>query len=267
MPKLIDLKYASHDSTFFTFFNHAKSAVREFIVSKSPKLRFNAKDEGEIARGFSYAFFPELKDLVQNGRQLTFDDVRRSLSQRGIDDIAFQNRILMMLIQNKVCLQFGLYPIFNALFAEFKLIAKESQLIETLEVNHAEEICYSFKNSFYELDEGSQINLEKPAIELSFEIKITPEKVELISYQLKQLFDSPNVREAYAAVQAEQQNILMQWITYIKYLLGFASELIVEEQKDHHFDWASCSQSAASFFKNVDDVNHPEPALSPPVCS
>lgn len=95
----INLNYATKESPFFSKLNIIKQAV----VEKSEVAPFNNEDEFEIGRGNAYAVLSELE-----GQKITIQSFRDALNNNGITDQAFQNKILNMLIQHRVGIQYRL---------------------------------------------------------------------------------------------------------------------------------------------------------------
>lgn len=63
-------------------------------------------------------------------------------------------------------------------------------------------------------------------------INLSPEKVTIKDFDISKVNDSDSTNQAFHALQGEQKNIIMKLLTFIKYTLGFDSELRIEEKQE-----------------------------------
>lgn len=225
-PRL-NLKYASNKSLFFSLIDSMRSEISEY-KNETDKIKFTTKDETEIGRLDGYAFFPELKEQVEQLRDITTEDFRKSLASRGITDTKFQNKILCMTLQTHCGL---LVPMNSILQSKMDIKKLKCEMKDvSLEVN--DHGCITFVYNFLV---SNYNEIDKPGMEANVKI----DSVVIKDFSLIKLYDTPEISEFYNAMKANQQNILMQLITFIRHVFGFNSELRLEEkQKDNEF-WST----------------------------
>lgn len=238
MTKL-NLEYATNGLRFFTQIQSANSIIRESKQNGSIST-FNAEDENEIGRSSSYAAFPELR--VKNTK-ITLDVFRRCLEDRGIKDAAFQNKILHMTLQSRACIHYAMNKIVDSLLylENENPIWMSPYLPEykiELQVINNNSVDFIFKGIWQTLATDSQTGETVDAVETCVKINISRDVVAITSFELTKLSDMPNVTKAFERLEANQQNILMKLITFIRHILGYNSELRLEEQEENDPSWA-----------------------------
>ncbi|MBI2785168.1 MAG: hypothetical protein HYX60_02200 [Legionella longbeachae] len=170
---------------------------------------FDQKDDDEIARAGSYAIFPELEQ---------------------------QDKILHMLLQHRAGIQFRLGALIQHNFPSPK---DNKQKYLNVDPVYKLEIKVIGKNSV-DLSYTAKIIEKNPwdsedsseAFNVTVNINITPDKVLIKDFNLTKVIDNENTNTAFELIQSQQQNILMQLLTYIKHALGFDSELRIDTQEE-----------------------------------
>ncbi|MCW8407522.1 hypothetical protein OQJ13_00860 [Legionella sp. PATHC035] len=238
MTKL-NLEYATNGLGFFTQIQRASSIIRESKQNDSIST-FNAEDEKEIGRSSSYAVFPELRS---KNTKITLDGFRRCLADRGINDAAFQNKILHMTLQSRLSLHFAMNKIVDTLLYlqnEYPIWMSPDvpeHKIE-LEVVNDNSVDFIFKGIWQTHVTDSPTGETVNAVEALIKINISREVVAITSFELTKLSDMPNVTKAFERLEENQQNIIMKLITFIRHALGYNSELRLEEQEENDRSWA-----------------------------
>ncbi|MGC1181976.1 hypothetical protein [Legionella sp.] len=235
----LNLKHAKRNLGFFSNITKMNKKVKEFKLLNS-LVKFTQVDEGEISRGSSYAMFPELIDDVNKGGKVTIKSFRQALDERDIDDLDFQNKVLYMVLQTKIGLQFGLGAIlidwFNS--QDNKFAINQDQSKASLEVTSNEKVTFIFK---FILDDIT-IDPRKPAISALIYIDITPQKVAITDFNITQISDTPNASDAYQFLKDNQQNILEKILekilSYFKQLFDLNNGLELEKDNDENFSWS-----------------------------
>lgn len=237
MTKKINLKYSNAQPGFFSAAKQMSNIINQ--SKKDPSIStFNERDDFEIGRGASYAVFPELKEQVSQGKKITVTDFRRSLSERGVTDEAFQNKILNFTLQNKSGIQFAFGKIVDKLMLENDfLLTMNPNFKLNLKVESDQSVSMQFI-AFWKDPTNAP---EEPAIGLDVKVKITPDQIFIDRFDLQRFSDNPVAKDAMDFLQANQQNILMQLITYIKRVLGFDSELRLEQKGSNDENWVASS--------------------------
>ncbi|WP_392537155.1 hypothetical protein [Legionella sp. 227] len=236
MAKL-NLEYATNGLGFFSQIQRANSVIR---ATKKNDLTFNAEDEKEIGRNTSYAAFPELRD---RNTKITLDSFRGCLNDRGITDAAFQNKILHMTLQSRIGIHFAMNKIVESLLnleADYPVWMcpdLPEYKIELVVVNN-NSVDFIFKSIWKTLAPDDPTGETVNAVEACIKINISREVVAITSFELTKLSDMPNVTKAFELLEANQQNILMKLITFIRHVLGYNSELRLEEQQENDRSWA-----------------------------
>ena len=230
----LNLKYATDGLGLFS-----KIAKINTIISNYKKTHsiseFTAADDVEIGRGRSYAFFPELAEFVAQGGQITVDRFRQCLTNRGINDVAFQNKILTLTLQNKSGIQFGMGRIIDGLFLENGfLLAQNPDYQIDMDVTHDDRVSLVYTGVW----EDPTTEPRTPAIKACVKINISPDMVAISAFDLTKLSDNPVATAAYHLIEENQQNIIMKIITFIMHVFGFNSELRLEEKQEGDLSWA-----------------------------
>jgi hypothetical protein len=231
MPSQVKLQYSKENLGFFNLINQVHKTVEEYKKSK-PVSTYN-EDNTEIGRSDGYAVFPELLENFRQGHSVTLESFRKSLSDRGVVDIDFQNKILNLVLQNKSGLQFALGRIMNQILLNknFLLIMNADYKLE-IEVEDEDSINLIFKGVW----EDPNTDPRTPAIEACVKVNMTPGIVAIDDFKLTKLSDSAN--DAFKYLEANQKNILMQLFIFIKNILGFNSELRLEEKQKEDPSWS-----------------------------
>ncbi len=230
----VNLKYASQGLGFFNNLGTIHTGIVQ-MKQKGSIANFTEVDEKEIGRGLSYALFPELKEHFNNGGVITIDLFKKLLSDRGVTYEAFQNKILSMVLQKKVGLQFRIGELINSLFLsnEFLLMVDHGYQLE-LVVNSSNNVSLHYKTSCYDYSSGEKV---VGVLSVNTKVQITPELVTVSEFDVEQLIDTEESNKAVKFLEENQQNILQKLVTYIKRVFGYDSELRFEETKNDDNSW------------------------------
>lgn len=240
MPhRQLDLIYAKSDSLFFA--NMAK--MRSDITAKKKQketFAFTEKDEEEIGRGQRYAVFDALKK--NKLLRISTAGIRACLNDKNVTQIAFQNKILNMILQTKLGLAFPFTAaIHQLLLAENKglnIVINQNKTGMELKVEDTQHVTLIVKlvcTDMFDTDRPEDI------FEASIKINISLETVELGNCHLTQLSDSHIATILYHHLEENQQNFLMKLITFIMRLLGFNDELVLEKTDPAEGTWEPVS--------------------------
>ena len=230
----VNLIYATDGLGFFTKVNMIRGIIDKY-KKDSAIAKFTEADEFEISRGASYAVFPELLTGVKEGHSVNLNAFRKSLTDRQITDIAFQNKILNLTLQNKSGVQYAMGKIVDGLFIDNELLIMMNHNYKLeLEVDSNNSVNLIFKGVWEDVKEEPR----QPAFEATVKINITPEKATITNFDLTKLSDTPETSTAYDLLIENQQNILMKLITFIKQILGFNSEFTLEKKDENDANWA-----------------------------
>lgn len=187
---------------------------------------FGTKDEKEIGRAGPYAVFSELKELVdQQKKRLTVQDLRASLSQRGVSDPIFQNKILSLILQNRAGIQFGLGLAFATLFTESTHpYCLNSNYDISIEVKNSQQVKLVYTANWQNITKQSR------ATELGarVEIDITPNRVAIDQCIIAQISDSPEAKAAFDYLNANQVNIIHKIILFLMNYFQINSDIEIE---------------------------------------
>ncbi len=234
MANKLNLIYAKSNSTFFSNITDLRS-----IISSGKKeektYTFTVKDETEIGRGRSYAFFDELE---QEGITISTNSIRLGLSSRGITDTAFQNKILIMILQSKMGVQFPIGPALpkylQTMQNQYTILLNRNWNIK-LDVDSSDTVSLAMNFVYDLIDEHTADRT--PMVEACIKINITLGDVVIDDFSLTMLSESPVATEIYNHLEENQQNILMKIITFILHALGFNDELILEKSEPEERGW------------------------------
>ncbi|HHF7382627.1 TPA: hypothetical protein ACPSKF_003158, partial [Legionella anisa] len=225
------------------FFNQISQV--NAIISQSKKKnslsQFTAADDVEICRGMSYAAFPELVELVNEGGQITVDGFRSCLKNRGIDDLAFQNKILNMTLQTREGVQYAAGRIIDTLLLDnqcYMWMLRDFPYFKIeLEVDDNNSINLIFNGTWEAFVTEDPTGPRENAVKACVKINISREMVAITSFELTQLSDNPSATRAFELLEANQQNILMKLITFIQHAFGYNCEFRLEEQQEDDQSW------------------------------
>lgn len=234
--KSFNLVYSTQSNNSFNFFQNLKKMNEVVLGFKVDHVinDFGAADEKEIGRGESYAVFPELIEMVQNEQIITLETFRNSLSTRGVTDTTFQNKILSLVLQNKAGLQYALGNVLNGLLLENQhnfLMKPNYNLI--LEVHDKNNIKMKFTGNWHNLNTYSDV----PDLSANISVDITPNKVTIESFQVTQLSDTPETRNAFAFLEANQVNLLEKIFIFLKNLFGLNADIEIENVSRDNVPW------------------------------
>ena len=222
----IDLKYSKSPTLFSDI-----SKVRKTIDAESTSSNiheFTKAHENEIGRGLSYAVFPELQKGVEKGKSVTIESFRQALSARGVTDSNFQDKILSMLLQNKGGIQFPLGNIVNNLFMtnNHDLLFSNNYKL-SLQVHSKDKVTLILKSTC-----DDYMHNNEQVINVNIAIDISPAKVVIKNFEMEQISESQEAKDAFKFLEDHQQNILEKIVTYLKRFFGFDQELILEKTKE-----------------------------------
>jgi hypothetical protein len=222
----VNLKYTSYSK----FFSNVKALRQEININKSrkPVSKFSEKDEIEIGRGASYALFPELLDDISKDRQVTVKSFKQALSDRGVTDIDYQNKILFLILQNKAGIQYYMGDLVNSLLLENQYQLLMSNYDLELKVNSSNEVTLIFKAIWNDITQDPRV----PAIEANIEVSITPGNAKIANFNLTKIGDTEQANNGFKFLQDNQQNILGKLITYIMDVFGFDTGRTLESKED-----------------------------------
>lgn len=156
----LDLIYARSQFTFFSQISDLRATIKQRKNEILPV--FTQQDENEISRGLSYAIFDELKQKVVG---ISTESVRNSLNNRDISHLAFQNKILSMLLQHRIGLHFHLGTILLNLLSntddQLILFMPNNNSVITLEIDDRDNVTLIIKLVYAAMINNSQ----EPVIE------------------------------------------------------------------------------------------------------
>lgn len=222
----INLIYSNNNLGFFSSLASIRTSINDY-KQEPGFLRFTKKNEREIGRFNTYAFLPELNQLVQQGQNITTQSVRDVLHNRGLTDNQLQSKILVMLLQNKVGIQFVLGTVLANLFLSngFPIFMHPDYHLD-MKVNSSKDVTVTFNSTWL-----NQANLSsEKAFDVSIKFNISIDRVLLTDFSLNRLSDSAQLIKAEAIFSDHQQSFLMKIVNYIRHFLGFNSELLLEQQ-------------------------------------
>ncbi|KTD62830.1 hypothetical protein [Legionella shakespearei] len=224
----LNLKYTGY-SKFFTNIAKIRNEIKAVRGSANMSV-FTEADAREIGRGKSYAVFPELIKDVDEGRTITIESFKTALTDRGITNTEFQNKILYLVLQNRAGIHYPLGNIVNSLLLEngHQLLMNRNYNV-ALKVNSSNEITLVFKGVWEDFTQDPRV----PAIEADVEVKITPEKAEIINFHLTKIADTEQANNGFQFLQENHQNILSKLITYLRDMLGFDTGRTLESKEDY----------------------------------
>jgi hypothetical protein len=222
MSKSINLIYSKNSLGFFSNISKAKSQAEAFY--KEPNcFEFNEKDHDEINRGDSYAFFDDLKALVQTDQELSIDNFKESLKQQGITDENFQNRVLWLILQSKIGIHFSIPRIVDQLFLnkDYYLYLKNPKV--SLDINHKDELILNFSGTLTNPDNHESLS------SFNSRLVITPEMVTISDFSFIKISDSKIAEDFFQFLEDNQHHFLQRLWLWIKRFFGFNAELRLEE--------------------------------------
>ena len=230
--KSLDLRYAKNNrsnAAFFTGITDTKSRISNFKTEKT-SATFTQDDENEISRDGSYAIMDELKSTLARNEQISIQAFRNALANQGVNDHAFQNKILCMILQNRIGIQYILGGAVTGLLIDNGFILQQSEDFQlSLEVNSENKVTLVFQRQW--------LVGEQPAISVDLSVSITPEKVEIKKFEVTQMSNEPSARDAYQFLKNNQQNILQKLISIIKQYFG-SSNFRLEEDDKNQTTWS-----------------------------
>jgi hypothetical protein len=219
----IDLIYGNKSSDLFNTINQAISILNNH--SKPLHHNFNEKDEREIGRYDSYAYFDELKE-----KKITTQLFKQSLQSRGIVDEVFQHRILDLILQNRKGIQFGLGTTTLALGHENNFVCSLNPETEIkLNVISPEKIELECK--FQLMD--PLLSPTQPALDVDIRFLITPTSVHISTFKFDKISNTENTNNFFEYLQNNQENFFWRFIILIQKLLGMNVGIQIEQTKEN----------------------------------
>ena len=231
----VNLIYSRYDLGFYPVVAEMKRLVQE--AKKNPNIaQFTPQDDNEIGRGTSYAMFPELHASVTAGHHVSIEAFRACLNQRGVHDPAFQNKILNLILQSKSGIHYGLGALVIGLCHQHDLpVAGRPGYTATLDVLDNKSVDLVYKQELY-LPSADSIGQE---VSVEVRVNISEHAAAIRSFNVENLSDVSH--PVYDFFMANQQHVFFQLITFIKNLLGFNSELRLEEKCRDDHSWVLVS--------------------------
>ena len=234
----LNLIYSSKTSKPSDFFYQIKQINNIVLKFKKDEISndFSPDDEKELGRGTTYAVFPELTKQTKQNRSITIDDFRNSLGLRGVSDPALQNKILSLILQSKLGIQFGLGGVLNSLFVdneEQKFLASNYALSFEVRNNQRVKLIYSTV-----IRDITKKNLDTD-FTAKIEIDITPNRVAIDKFIITQLSETPNSNSAFKNLEANQVNILMKIILFLMNYFKMNSDIEIENVYYDKTPWDS----------------------------
>ena len=201
MPKLAELK----------LFEDLSNSI------KTPIVTDEVKDKFEINRGKAYAFFPE---LIDSATEISITNFKELLKAKGISDNDFQEKILTMILQNRVGIHFGIMKYISVCFLpengdipEYSL--PQDKISMNLEVIDSEKIEFHI-NSKVTLTSDDNTEIANINILLT----ITPDDVLVNHFKVETLNKSQEAQEVYELLKLQEDGLLQRIINWFKRLLG-----------------------------------------------
>lgn len=189
------------------------------------------KDIREISRGDTYALFDE---LCGDDKTVTIESFREALSQRGVNDKDFQDKILFLLLQHRGGIQYKLGKLVSDILMEnhnIMLGVKDNYGLN-LEVNSPTEVSLTITTILQEKDPWHS-SKQTPTIETAVKVNITSDMVVVKNFEVTKLGKSDTASQAFKALEDNQSNILKKFITLIRHAFGLDSELRIADSKDY----------------------------------
>jgi hypothetical protein len=144
---------------------------------------------------------------------------------------SFQNKILIMILQHRAGIQYRLGSnIMNVFSNRGGLFTLDEHYDLQVNVINQNSIDLTYKAIVNEKDQWT--GTPSKAFTATVTVNISPEKVTIADFNISKDLNSEATNQAFMAVKSEQQNIIMQLLTYIKHALGFDSELRLEETNE-----------------------------------
>ncbi len=222
MSKSINLIYSKNNLGFFSNISIVKSKVEPFY--KNPKnFEFDDRDHREISRGESYAFWDDLKVLVQNDQEISIDNFKESLKQQGITDENFQNRVLWLILQSKIGIHWCIPGLVVNLFKDKDYSLSIKHPMVSLNINHKDELLLNFSGTLTNLDNNESLSSFNSCF------VITPEMVAISDFSFTKISDSPIANDFFQFLEDNQHHFLQRLWLWIKRFFGFNTELRLEE--------------------------------------
>lgn len=223
MSKTLNLIYSSTYSPAIPesigFFSKIKLAKGLILEGKKTINDFSAADEVEIGRGNGYAVFPELVD-----KNITLDAIRNQLSNRGVTNETFQNKLLIFILQSKLGIAFALSNIVLGLLSENDGSYGVGKVDLSFEVQNEHHVKIIFNHNLMGYPEN---NL---SFQCHYEISIRPEQVVLNALQITLLSEKDSDKNTFAFLQANQASIWEKIIIFFKTLFNMNSDIVLEEK-------------------------------------
>lgn len=222
----VNLIYSNASLSFFNTLNTVKEVLRE---RKNHPAQLTVKDESEISRGDSYAFFDELK-----GKEITTELFRQSLKNRGITDSDFQHRIFNLILQNRDGIQFGLARVLEHLVFEngFKIFhaqnTKNDIQLNVIDEHHVELI---YKSKYEDVSDSDE---RQPAFDTEIRSLISPDRVDITTFEFTKTSNTPETERFFNFLNEHQANFLMKFIIKIKQWLGMDVGIRLEDAQKTH---------------------------------
>jgi len=244
---MLNLKNSNSSFYFFEYVDIIANQIQAIKDEAKSKLvdgvySVGDQEKTEIGRGMSYAVFPELEEIVKNQEKITIESFRESLVTRGITDNSFQNKLIFMMIQQKGALHFFLGGILNFLIDKYNEINNHDNAFcydkhkIQIEVIDKDRVNFYYKQIIMKVDNVS--SERTPAFRLETDVTISLNKTVINKFNIYKISDRREVDNIYNYLYANQQNILMRIINFIKELFGFGMELIVEETLSNDLLWS-----------------------------
>jgi|LauGreDrversion4_2_1035121.scaffolds.fasta_scaffold38481_5 hypothetical protein len=213
-----------YSNTSLPFFNTLNVVTEELQRQKTDEVQINDKDENEIGRGNSYAFFDELKN-----KAITTTLFRQSLIDRGITDLNFQNRIFNLILQNRDGIQFGVCRVLETLIIgnNFKIFHPQGMdndiQLHAIDEQHVELV---FKSTYSDM---SNVEQENPAFDIEMRFVISTDRVDITTFEFTKTSDTAETENFFNFLNEHQANFLMKFIIMIKQWLGMDVGIRLED--------------------------------------
>ncbi len=95
-----------------------------------------------------------------------------------------------------------------------------------------------FKGTWEALATEEPTGPRENAVEACVKINISREMVAITSFELTQISENPSAAKTFELLEANQKNIRMKLITFIRHAFGYNCEFRLEEQHEDDQSWS-----------------------------
>ncbi|WP_131795865.1 hypothetical protein [Fluoribacter gormanii] len=172
--------------------------------------------------------------MFDDGKKITLSALREGLRSRGVADQFMQNKAMAILLQSKAGIHFAMGNILNGLLLEnghnFLIRPGYDVHFEVQNPNHVMVFIGTWQNIMNDPREDS--------LEARVEIDITPQRIAIYKFNVKQITQSPAAAQAFKFLQNNQTSVWRKIVIFFKTYFNVNSDLEIEnvaiDQKPWH---------------------------------